>query len=453
MELSDKGVLKDLGILLLGAKADVIRQVEDRELFSQMLTRLGCKYAKNILIKNFKKGVKEVSSLGFPVILRPNFTLGGTGGGVAYSMEEFHEILAKGLSESPSSEVLIEKSLLGWKEFELEVMRDSRGTLVIICSIENIDPCGVHTGDSITVAPQMTLSDKAYQAMRDEARKIIQEIGLETGGANIQFAVHPETGERLVIEVNPRVSRSSALASKATGFPIAKISALLAVGFTLDEITNDITKKTPCCYEPALDYVVTKIPRFDFEKYEGVADTLSTQMQSVGEVMALGRTFKESFQKACQSLEKTEEDIPGTFSDRKLTYPNSKRIFYVLQALRQGYSLEEVSRLTHINLWFLKQFQDIVLAEKHLESQKKSWRDTSLIYQAKKLGFSDRRLGQILSVSEKDVYKFRVKNQIHPCFYKVDTCAGEFSSDTPYYYSTYMSPCRKKVLKALSQES
>ena len=438
IELEERGVLKDLNIQLLGATADMIRQVEDRSLFSKMLTRLNCKYAENVLVKNFKEGMRQVQKMGFPVILRPNYTLGGAGGGVAYSLEEFRGRLSMALSESPSSEVLVEKSLLGWKEFELEVMRDARGTFVIICSIENVDPCGVHTGDSITVAPQLTLSDRAYQEMRDEARKIIEEIGLETGGANIQFAVHPETGERLVIEVNPRVSRSSALASKATGFPIAKISALLAVGFHLDEITNSITKKTPSCYEPALDYVVTKIPRFDFEKYEGAEDLLSTQMQSVGEVMAIGRTFKESFQKACHSLEKREEDVSVIFSEDGLTYPNSRRIQFVLSALRKEYSIEDLHALTRIDPWFLEQFGQIVEMEKYLQGAKNKW-DEGLIRRAKCYGFSDKQIARHIQTKEKDVYKFRKRKNIRPIYYKVDTCAGEFLSHTPYYYSTYWS--------------
>ena len=441
IELADRGVLKDLNIQLLGASADMIRQVEDRSLFSDMLSRLKCKCAKNVLIKNFKQGLREVQKLDFPVILRPNYTLGGSGGGVAYSLEEFRVRLSSALSESPSSEVLIEESLLGWKEFELEVMRDSGGTFVIICSIENVDPCGVHTGDSVTVAPQLTLSDRAYQEMRNEARKIIEEIGLETGGANIQFAVHPKTGERRVIEVNPRVSRSSALASKATGFPIAKISALLALGFQLDEIQNSITGKTPSCYEPALDYVVTKIPRFDFEKYEGTEDVLSTQMQSVGEVMAIGRTFTESFQKALRSLEKKEKDLPSLFSEDRLTYPNSNRMGFIFSALRKGYSVEELNRLTHIDSWFLERFSQIVRLESRLGKPENRWSE-GLVRRAKCHGFSDSQIAGRFKAREKDVYQFRKRKNIRPAFYKVDTCAGEFASHTPYYYSTYWSAAK-----------
>ena len=435
LELEKKGVLSDLGVQLLGAGLKVIESVENRGQFVELLSQVGAKYAQNVLVKNFKQGLKEVESIGFPVILRPNYTLGGSGGGVAYSMEDFKIKLMEALIESPASEVLIEKSLLGWKEFELEVMRDSSGACVVICSIENVDPCGVHTGDSITVAPQITLSDQAYQEMREEAIQIIQKVGLETGGANIQFAVHPQTGERMVIEANPRVSRSSALASKATGFPIAKISALLAVGFTLDEIQNDITGATPSCYEPALDYIVTKIPRFDFEKYPGAENILSTQMQSVGEVMAIGRTFKESFQKALSSLEKSEPEVDYYFDERKLTYPNSDRIYYIFEAFRRGYKIEALYNLTNIDPWFLEQWEEIVKMEKQLLNSSLS--NVNLIHQAKRFGFSDKKIAKFLNKTEKEIYRFRKREGILPVFYKVDTCAGEFESQTPYYYSTY----------------
>ena len=435
VELEKKGVLSKLGIKLLGAGVKVIESVEDREQFVKLLSKVGANYATNSLIRTFKQGLKEVEKIGFPVILRPNYTLGGSGGGVAYSMEDFKNKLVDALTESPTSEVLIEKSLLGWKEFELELMRDHKGTCVVICSIENIDPCGVHTGDSMTVAPQITLSDQAYQEMREEAIKIIQEVGLETGGANIQFAVHPQTGKRVVIEVNPRVSRSSALASKATGFPIAKISALLAVGFSLDEIKNDITGATPSCYEPALDYIVTKIPRFDFEKYPGAENILSTQMQSVGEVMAIGRTFKESFQKALASLEKTEPDSFLSFDEKKLTYPNSDRIYYLFEAFRRGYTVEALADLTHIDPWFLEQWEDIIALEKTLSQS--TLHNVNLIHKAKCFGFTDKKIAQIFNKREYDIYKFRKREGIKPAFYKVDTCAGEFESQTPYFYSSY----------------
>jgi len=448
VELEEKGVFRSLNIELLGASLEVIQKVEDRERFVKILSRLGAGCAPNRLVRNFEQGLKEVEKIGFPVILRPNYTLGGTGGGVAYSMEEFRERLASALAESPSSEVLIEKSLLGWKEFELEMMRDSKGTCVVVCSIENVDPCGVHTGDSITVAPQITLSDKAYQAMREEALSIIEEIGLETGGANIQFAVHPRTGQRMVIEVNPRVSRSSALASKATGFPIAKISALLAVGFTLDEIQNDITEATPSCYEPALDYIVTKIPRFDFEKYPGAENILSTQMQSVGEVMAIGRNFKESFQKALLALEKPAVNCSITFNEEKLTYPNSERIYYIFEAFRRGYTVEALNHLTNIDPWFLEQFESLLKMEAQLLKEENKWNE-NLVYQAKRYGFSDKQLADFFKVTVKEIYKFRKKRGIIPAFYKVDTCAGEFESQTPYYYSTYWG---KKGIKHKSNK-
>ena len=451
LELESKGVLSKLGVKLLGANSKVIQSVEDREQFVKLLSKVGAKYATNSLIRSFKQGLKELDKIGFPVILRPNYTLGGAGGGVAYSMEDFKTKLADALTESPTSEVLIEKSLLGWKEFELELMRDHKGTCVVICSIENVDPCGVHTGDSITVAPQITLSDQAYQEMREEAIKIIQEVGLETGGANIQFAVHPQTGERMVIEVNPRVSRSSALASKATGFPIAKISALLAVGFSLDEIQNDITGVTPSCYEPALDYIVTKIPRFDFEKYPGAENILSTQMQSVGEVMAIGRTFKESFQKALAGLEKIEPESFLSFDEKKLTYPNSDRVYYLFEALRRGYTVEALADLTHIDPWFLEQWEQMIDLESTLSQS--SLKEINVIHKAKRFGFTDKKIAQLLKVQEKQVYKLRNREGLFPAFYKVDTCAAEFESQTPYYYSSYWgkseappSSQKKKIL-------
>ena len=437
LELSDKGVLKELNTELLGATAEVIREAEDRERFAALLSRLGARCAQSRLIKNFKEGLRAVKDLDFPLILRPNFTLGGGGGGAVYSLQEFQEQLFTALSESPTSEVLVEKSLLGYKEFELEVMRDSRGTFVVICSIENIDPCGVHTGDSVTVAPQMTLSDRAYQAMRNEARTIIEALKLNTGGANIQFAVHPQTGERLVIEVNPRVSRSSALAGKATGFPIAKISALLAAGFTLDEIPNDITKATLSCYEPALDYVVTKAPRFDFQKYPGARDLLGTQMQSVGEAMAIGRTFKESFLKAREALELSDkyDVISMEFSKEKLSRPNSRRMDFILEAFRRGMSLPAVHDLSRIDPWFLNQFLQITETEKQF-ADKKNW-NPAFIRSAKRTGFSDKAIAKGFQRTENEVFQFRKKNGIRPAFFQVDTCAGEFASSTPYFYSTY----------------
>lgn len=436
LELDKAGVLNRLNIKMLGANPDVIKRAEDREKFSRVLDSIGAKYPKSTLVKNFEDGIGFAESLGFPIILRPNYTLGGGGGGIAFSMEDFKDRLVRALHESPTHEVLIEESIYGWKEYELEVMRDRRGTFVVICSIENFDPCGVHTGDSITVAPQQTLSDHEYQAMRTEAKRLIEAIGVETGGSNVQFAVDPKTGDRVVIEMNPRVSRSSALASKATGFPIAKIAALLAVGFTLDEIKNDITKTTPSCYEPALDYVVTKIPKFAFEKFQGSEDRLSTQMKSVGEAMAIGRNFKESFLKALMSMEKSAYGPKLVdFDLEKLSHPNSQRVYYVFQAFREGMDLEKIYELTSIDHWFLEQIQDWVEFESHLKKQNKiSAKD---LLKAKRWGFSDFALAKLSDQTEQAVREYRHKNLIRPRYYQVDTCAGEFASETPYFYSTY----------------
>lgn len=436
LALDQAGILKRLNVRLLGADPKVIRAAEDREEFRAILDGVGAKYAKSHMVRAFDQGMKVASELGFPLILRPNYTLGGGGGGVAYTPEEYERMITRALKESPTSEVLVEESILGWKEFELEVMRDKAGTFVIICSIENLDPCGVHTGDSITVAPQQTLTDRAYQAMRDEAKKIVNAVGLATGGANIQFAVHPNTGERVVIEMNPRVSRSSALASKATGFPIAKIAALLAVGYTLDEIRNDITKTTPSCYEPALDYVVTKIPRFAFEKFPGSADSLTTQMKSVGEVMGIGRTFKESLQKAVSSLESSVEGLASvTFSEQLMATPNSRRLFHLAQAFREGWSVEQVERLTQITPWFLEQIQQIVAYESDIAKAPVLTRETLL--KAKRLGFSDAAIARLRGGKAAEIREARRGFEIHPGYSQVDTCAGEFASETPYYYSSY----------------
>ena len=357
---------------------------------------------------------------------------------MAYSLEEYKVRIAQALHESPTSEVLVEESIMGWQEFELEVMRDKAGTFVVICSIENLDPCGVHTGDSITVAPQQTLSDQAYQAMRDEAHKIIEAVGVQTGGANIQFAVNPKNGDRLVIEMNPRVSRSSALASKATGFPIAKIAALLAIGYHLEELRNDITGTTPCCFEPALDYVVTKIPKFAFEKFPGTKDSLTTQMRSVGEVMGIGRTFKESLQKAALSLEESEIGFyPVSFNLELLGHPNSKRIYHVFQAFRDGYDTEDVAKRTQIHPWFLDQIEDLVKMEGDIA--KKKVLDVEWVRKAKRCGFSDRAISHWSGLSIDEIQAFRWKNELTPAYFQVDTCAGEFESETPYFYSTYWS--------------
>ncbi|MES2854982.1 MAG: carbamoyl-phosphate synthase large subunit, partial [Bdellovibrionota bacterium] len=435
LKLHETGTLEKYGTKLLGAEPAVIRAAEDREEFRTVLDKVGAKYPKSEMVRDFARGLEVANELGFPLILRPNYTLGGGGGGVAYTPEEYERMIARALAESPTSEVLVEESILGWKEFELEVMRDKDGTFVIICSIENLDPVGVHTGDSITVAPQQTLTDRQYQDMRDESRKIVEAVGLETGGANVQFAVHPTSGERLVIEMNPRVSRSSALASKATGFPIAKIAALLAIGYTLDEIRNDITKTTPSCYEPALDYVVTKIPRFAFEKFPGSSDSLTTQMKSVGEVMGIGRTFKESFHKAISSMETGAEGLaPVEFSERLLGNPNSQRIFHLAQAFREGWTIQRAEELTTINPWFLEQIKEIVDYEKVIAKEKL---DRATLLRAKRLGFSDEAIARIKGIKAQEIRELRWKEDLHPGYSQVDTCAGEFASETPYFYSSY----------------
>ncbi|MFP5518675.1 MAG: carbamoyl-phosphate synthase large subunit [Bdellovibrionia bacterium] len=438
LQLAEAGVLSKYNVQLLGATPEVIKAGEDREIFRGILDKIGAKYPKSFLVRTYEQGLQAGDDLGFPIILRPNYTLGGGGGGIAYSLEEYQRMLVQALHESPTSEVLVEASILGWKEFELEVMRDHKGTMVVVCSIENFDPCGVHTGDSITVAPQQTLSDIEYQAMRDEAFKIIQEVGIQTGGANIQFAVHPLSGERVVIEMNPRVSRSSALASKATGFPIAKIAALLAVGYSMDELKNDITKVTPSCYEPALDYVVTKIPRFAFEKFPGAKDLLTTQMKSVGEVMGIGRTLQESFMKALASLESHPEAIPDIICNPdKVAYPNSQRVWHLIQALRDGMSLETLNELTAIHPYFLEQLQGIVQFEQQLKIAKSL--EPELLLQAKRFGFTDARIGKILGKSETAIRELRHQWNVRPKYTQVDTCAGEFESFTPYFYSSYWS--------------
>ncbi len=439
LKLHEQSILKKHNVELLGATPEVIKAAEDRELFRSILDEVGARYPQSELVRTFEQGRAAGEKLGYPIILRPNYTLGGGGGGIAYSPEEYQQMLLQALHESPTSEVLVEESILGWKEFELEVMRDYAGTFVVICSIENFDACGVHTGDSITVAPQQTLSDKEYQEMRDEARAIINRVGLETGGANIQFAVHPQTGERVVIEMNPRVSRSSALASKATGFPIAKIAALLALGYRLDEIQNDITKTTPSCYEPALDYVVTKIPRFAFEKFPGSKDLLTTQMKSVGEVMAIGRTFQESLMKALVALEMDSEGVPEVnFQVDRVSYPNSGRIWHIFQAFRHGHSVDDVYNWSHITHWFLEQIYKLTEFEKTFPARYKK-DATRALREGKKMGFSDARLARLLRSKEKVIRNERWKRQIHPAYLQVDTCAGEFFSATPYYYSTYHS--------------
>lgn len=455
VELAQSGVLDQHGVELIGAKLDAIQKAEDRELFKKAMQEIGLSVPKSGIAHSLEDANALISMIGFPAIIRPAFTLGGTGGGIAYNIEEFEKMVGIGLALSPISEVLIEESVIGWKEFELEVMRDGADNVVIICSIENLDPMGVHTGDSITVAPAQTLTDKEYQYMRDSAIKIIREIGVDTGGSNIQFAVHPGDGRQVVIEMNPRVSRSSALASKATGFPIAKIAAKLAVGYTLDEIPNDITRQTPASFEPTIDYVVVKIPRWAFEKFRGTDETLTIQMKSVGEAMSIGGTFKEALQKGLRSLETgwhgldnhALEELPLSELDQKFTVPNVERIFYIKQALRQRMSVEQIYGYTKIDPFFLYNIKEIVDFEAELEEKFQHWTPTEpstdsmrkLVYKAKQFGFSDRQLASISDVSEADIRRRRKAAGIEVTFKTVDTCAAEFEAETPYYYSTYSS--------------
>jgi carbamoyl-phosphate synthase large subunit len=457
VELSEKGILDTYNIELIGAKLEAIKKAEDRELFKKAMNKIGLEVPRSAHIRSFKEGLKAVEHIGFPAILRPSFTLGGTGGGIAYNSEEYRELLDRGLKLSPVRQVLVEESALGWKEFELEVMRDGKDNVVIICSIENFDPMGIHTGDSITVAPAQTLSDKEYQRMRDAAISIIREIGVDTGGSNIQFALNQNTGRMVVIEMNPRVSRSSALASKATGFPIAKIAAKLAIGLTLDEIPNDITRETPASFEPTIDYVVTKFPRFAFEKFSEADPTLTTQMKSVGEVMSIGRTFKESLQKAIRSLEIGSygfEEIQADINIIKsnLKTPRAERIWYIAQALREGMNVQEIYELTWIDPWFLQNIKQIIDIEKRFKVESSKFKgdhtktDPELIdmlTDAKRNGFSDRRIAQLLGMQEHEIRQIRRQQRIHPVFKMVDTCAAEFAAYTPYLYATYEAPFYK----------
>jgi carbamoyl-phosphate synthase large subunit len=441
VELYEKGILDRFGVTLIGANVGAIKIGEDRELFKKAMDEVGIPSAKGGFAHTWEEAKAVVETTGYPAIVRPAFTLGGTGGGTAFNPEEFEEIAKNGLAASPVSQILVEESILGWKEYELEVMRDLNDNVVIICSIENFDPMGVHTGDSITVAPAQTLSDVEYQNLRDMAIKCIRKVGVETGGSNIQFAVNPENGDVRIIEMNPRVSRSSALASKATGFPIAKIAAKLAVGYTLDEIPNDITKKTPASFEPTIDYVVTKIPKWAFEKFPGAEDVLGTQMKSVGEVMAIGRTFKESLFKGLRSLEAVKplrlQGVPDHELQRKLARPNSQRFSYITYALQNGYSIEEVHRLTMIDPWFLEQLQEVMMIQKRIEGRKLADVPDDVLRTAKEYGLSDRRLWFLTGSPEADVRAHRKSLGIAPVYKRVDTCGAEFESFTPYMYSTY----------------
>ena len=441
MELHERGALEKYGVELIGAGVEAIKKGEDRELFQAAMAKIGVETARGKMVHSMEEAIEYQKEIGLPIVIRPSFTLGGTGGGIAHTYEEFLTITEGGLRDSPVTSVLLEESILGWKEYELEVMRDTADTVIIITSIENFDPMGVHTGDSITVAPAQTLSDVEYQRLRDQSLAIIREIGVATGGSNIQFAVNPDNGRVIVIEMNPRVSRSSALASKATGFPIAKIAALLAVGYHLDELPNDITRVTPAAFEPTIDYVVTKIPRFAFEKFPGTPDHLGTQMRSVGEVMAIGRTFKESLQKALRS---TESDIRGVYAEmdvdglRALLYPNPRRIEALIELLRRGETVEALFEATKIDRWFLSQLKEIIDAEGEILElgpitgwKYEYWREV------KRLGFSDARIGEIVGLTELEVRALRKQAKATPVYKTVDTCAAEFEAYTPYHYSTY----------------
>jgi carbamoyl-phosphate synthase large subunit len=456
VELAETGILDKYGVELIGAKIEAIKKAEDRLLFKDAMRQVGLEVPLSQLVNNLKDGLEFAGRVGYPVVLRPSFTLGGSGGGIAYNSEELLELLARGLDLSPVHEVLIEESVLGWKEFELEVMRDLADNVIIICSIENFDPMGVHTGDSITVAPAQTLTDREYQMMRDGAIRCIREIGVDTGGSNVQFAIHPETGRMVIIEMNPRVSRSSALASKATGFPIAKIAAKLAVGYRLNEIPNDITRKTPASFEPTIDYVVVKIPKWQFEKFPGAEPLLGTQMKSVGEVMSIGRTFKGALWKAMRSLETGKAAGSDTYDPRlipqKLITPTPERLNYLRFALASGYSVRQVAEMTRIDPWFLQQIKEVVDYEQELQKETLESAGKERLERAKRYGLSDQRLARMWSATEIAVRERRKELGIRAVFKRVDTCAAEFESFTPYLYSAYEWECeaqpadRKKVM-------
>lgn len=450
LDLHRHGVLDKYKVELIGATPEAIDKAEDRSKFKEAMTKIGLGSARSGVAHSMDEAWAVQKDVGFPVIIRPSFTMGGTGGGIAYNSEEFETICKRGLEASPTNELLIEESLIGWKEYEMEVVRDKADNCIIVCSIENLDPMGVHTGDSITVAPAQTLTDKEYQIMRNASLAVLREIGVDTGGSNVQFAVNPADGRMIVIEMNPRVSRSSALASKATGFPIAKIAAKLAVGFTLDELRNEITGgATPASFEPAIDYVVTKIPRFAFEKFPAADNRLTTQMKSVGEVMAIGRTFQESFQKALRGLEVGVDGLNEKTQDREvlekeLGEPGPDRIWYVGDAFAQGFTLEEVHQLTHIDPWFLTQIKDIVDIELWLDHQNLDEVDRELMLKLKRKGFSDRRLAKLLRTTDTVIRDKRRALGVRPVYKRVDTCAGEFATNTAYMYSTYEEECESQ---------
>jgi carbamoyl-phosphate synthase large subunit len=458
LDLAREGVLEKYGVELIGASREAIDKAEDREKFKAAMSKIGLESPRSALAHSMEEALQIQAGIGFPVVIRPSFTLGGTGGGIAYNREEFLAICERGFEASPTQEVLIEESVIGWKEFEMEVVRDRKDNCIIVCSIENLDPMGVHTGDSITVAPAQTLTDKEYQCMRDASIAVLRAIGVDTGGSNVQFALNPADGRMLIIEMNPRVSRSSALASKATGFPIAKVAAKLAVGYTLDEIGNEVTGGAmPASFEPTIDYVVTKVPRFAFEKFPQANDRLTTQMKSVGEVMAIGRTFQESFQKALRGLEVGVDGLNQRTRDREtlekeLGEPGPERIWYVGDAFENGFTLEEVHRLTKIDPWFLDQIKQIVELEMELDDQNLSEISKEQLRELKRKGFSDRRLAYLFNTTEKEVREKRHKLGIRPVYKRVDTCAAEFAAKTAYMYSTYEEECeanpssRRKVM-------
>ena len=454
LDLDSRGILKKHNVEMIGATKEAIDKAEDRELFAASMEKIGLKVPESGLAHNPEEAHELLERIGFPCVLRPNFTMGGSGGGIAYNVEEFDQICKRGLELSPTSEIFIDKFLGGWKEYEMEVVRDRNDNCIIVCSIENLDPMGVHTGDSITVAPSQTLTDKEYQIMRNASIDILREIGVETGGSNVQFTINPEDGEMLIIEMNPRVSRSSALASKATGFPIAKVAAKLAVGYTLDELSNDITGGViPASFEPSIDYVVTKIPRFNFEKFIQTDPVLSTQMKSVGEVMAIGRTFQESLQKAIRGLETGRDGLNPIFNEedefetlkQRISIPSPDRLWFVADGFRKGLSLEEVFEFSKIDPWFLVQIKDIVNEEMNLEKSTLNELDFDDLLNLKRKGFSDSRIGTLLKISEKEVRSFRKALDIKPVFKRVDTCAAEFESSTAYMYSTYEEECEANV--------
>ena len=458
MDLNREGILEKYGVELIGAKPDVIDKAEDRQRFKEAMEKIGLESARSGIAYSMAEALEVQQRVGFPAVIRPSFTLGGSGGGIAYNMQEFVEICERGLALSPTHELLIEESLLGWKEYEMEVVRDKADNCIIICSIENLDPMGIHTGDSITVAPAQTLTDREYQLLRDASIAVLREIGVDTGGSNVQFAVNPKNGRLIVIEMNPRVSRSSALASKATGFPIAKIAAKLAVGYTLDELKNDITVgATPAAFEPTIDYVVTKVPRFAFEKFPQANDRLTTQMKSVGEVMAIGSTFQESIQKALRGLETGKDGFTPISNDREeivheISEAGPERIFYVADAFRIGMTLDEVHQMTDIDMWFLVQIKELIDIEKRVAQVKLEDITKEEMLFLKKKGFSDKRLASVLGVKEADVRRRRHALDVHPVYKRVDTCAAEFETRTAYMYSTYQDECeamptdRKKIM-------